>query len=225
MHTARSLAAVLAAAAVAAFSTGASADVRTMDFDSDAWGAPIAAGTPFAMQYAAWGVGVSANPYSGPNTSGAANLWATNTDLTISTDAGVTARTGSGNMLHSLTGWLSEDGDPSFELTFLYRIDSISAVFTGIATGDSFAGMIAYDDEDQVLAEVRVTNPAQGGAFTQTLSLTNLGAVSRVVFVPGTFDDWIGIDDIAFGDAVVPTPGAAALMGIGSIVLLRRKRK
>lgn len=216
---------VAASLLLAACSSGALAEVRVMDFDTDAWGDPILPGSTFSMQYAAWGVGVSANPFTGFSPAGTNDLWATNTDLTIGTDVGVTARTTGGNSLHSLTGWLAEDGDPSFELTFLYRIDSISAVFTAIATNDAFAGIIAYNDLDEVIADVRVADPLQGASFTQTLTLTNLGAASRVVIIPGTFDDWVGVDDIAFGDAVIPAPSAAALLTLAALGAPRRSRR
>lgn len=216
--------AALSLALSAACAAQALGDTRVIDFDHDAWGEPIASGSTFALQYAAWGVAASPNAYSGANTAGTSGSWASNSDMTISTDAGLTARPDGGNFVHSLTGWLSEDGDPSFELSFLYRIDAISAVFTGIGTGNSFSGIIAYNDLDEVIAEVRVQDPAQGGAFTQTLALNNLNAASRVVIVPGTFDDWVGVDDITFRDAVIPTPGAAALMGLGGVLAARRRR-
>lgn len=208
----------------AALASQAMADTRTMDFDHDAWGDPIPFGSSFAFQYAAWGVGASPNAFSGSNAGGTVGSWATNTDMMISTDAGVGARTGGGNMVHSLSGWLNEDGDPSFELSFLYRIDAISAVFTGIGTSNSFAGIIAYSDTDQIVGEVHVQDPLLGGATTQTLSLTGLNAASRVVIIPGTYDDWVGVDDISFTDAALPTPGAATLMGLGGLLAARRRR-
>lgn len=209
------LALCLAAAIVPAAT--ANADVRTMTFDTDAWGNPIAPGTTLDMHYAAWGVGANANTYTGDD-------WATNTDMTMGTDVGINARSGFGNCLHNLTGWTLEDADPSFELTFLYRIDAISAVFTGVGINDNIAGMIVYNDLDQVIAEARVVDPALGGELTQTLSLTNLHAASRVVILPGTFDDWIGIDDITFTDAALPAPSAGALAGIACALAARRRR-
>lgn len=219
---------IVAAGLAAACSSAAHAGAYVMDFDVDPWGDPIPSNAVMSLQYAAWGVAVSANPMTGPSGSGAGTgNWATNTDLVVTTaDVGVTARTGYGNLLHSLGGWLQENGDPSFELNFLNGCDSISIVFTGIAAGNGWSGMGVYDADTGLLSNViRVQDPAQGGAFTQTLSLSNLGYAQSIVVMPGTYDDWVGVDDIAFTDGVIPAPTAGGMLALAGIIGTRRRRR
>ena len=92
------------AAAVLASAGSVFGIVRTITFDADASGAPITNQSRLQSQFAIWGVTFSPNcfPPGGFSGSGSSKgLWASNTDMTItSTDTGG-APPGSGNLLHA----------------------------------------------------------------------------------------------------------------------------
>jgi hypothetical protein len=67
---------------------------------------------------------------------------------------------------------------------------------------------------------------AAGSAAGQfTLSLGSL-ALTRVVIGPGTFDDWVGVDNISFTPTAVPLPGSLGMLcaGLVGLLALRRQR-
>jgi hypothetical protein len=111
----------------------AGAATITITFDTDDPLGGLSAGSVLGSQYSAFGVVFSPNAFSGAG--GPSGSWATNTDMSI------VSRTGfdvggfgspslvSGNLLRSFTGWLNEDGDPSFHATFSTPILSFSAHF------------------------------------------------------------------------------------------------
>ena len=203
---------ILAALALATMAGTASAAVYTMTFDTDAAGNAIAEGAMLSTQYAAWGVSAS-NVGAPPFGSG----WASNSSLQITaTDigGGVTAPI-SGKLLHSFGGWLSEDNAPFIRMGFSTGIDSISADFGGMG-GAGVAGIYAYNGTTLVGS---VLNTTSG---TQHVALSGVGTITNIIVIPGTYGDWVGVDNISFN--TVPTPGAAALLGLGGLIVGRRRR-
>lgn len=203
---------ILAALALATMAGTASAAVYTMTFDTDAAGNAIAEGAMLSTQYSAWGVSAS-NVGAPPFGSG----WASNSSLQITaTDigGGVTAPI-SGKLLHSFGGWLSENDDPFIRMAFSTGINSIAADFGGMSDYAA-SGIYAYNGATLV---GQVNGTASG---TQHLSLSGVGTITNIIIVPGTFGDWVGVDNISFN--TVPTPGAAALLGLGGLIVGRRRR-
>ena len=185
----------------------------------------LAAGATLGNQYAAWGVSFSPNAYTGsvsPN-----NGWATNTNMSIvEIGGGDTGGLGgpalvSGNLLHSLSGWESENGDASFLLSFDSAITSISIDFAGVAQPSS-TGIDIFSTTGAFIASVAATTTGQ-----MTLSYTgsNIGFVG---VTPGDFNDWVGVDNVRYTvAAVVPEPETWGLLALGLAglgVAVRRRR-
>ena len=196
------------------------ASAATIDFEN------LAVGTILSNQYA--GVTFAANAFSGPGSSSSGQPWATNTDMTIvsSLAGGDVGGLGtpplvSGNVLHSFNGWLVENGDPSFRISFASAIDSFSATFAGVSTGADVR-IFAFNGAT-LLSTV-------AGAGTGQFVLSYAAAsITSVVVAPGSFNDWVGVDNITYNAAVVgvPEPETYALMALGlaAIALARRRMK
>jgi hypothetical protein len=185
----------------------------------------LAEGTVLANQYA--GVTFSANAFSGAGTSTSGADWATNTDMTItSSDVGGLGAPAlvSGNVLHAFgnvytsAGWLSEDGDPSFLITFATPISSISADFAGVAE-PADVHLIAYDGAT-MLGDV--TSDVLTGQFTLSFAAAS---ITSVAITPGSFNDWVGVDNINYTAAAVPEVSTYAMMALGMGLLAFKRRK
>ncbi len=189
----------------------------------------LAPGAILSTQYAALGVVFSANAFSGANGNSTAENWATNTDMGIvaSTGADVGSLGGpalvSGNILHSFSGWLAEDGDASFAATFTTAIASFSVDFAGVSIpGDS--ALYVFNGASLL---AKVVGPGSPGQYTLSYSAPS---ITRVVIAAGSFADWVGVDNIRFTQvAAVPEPSEAVLMAIGlatlALALRRRARR
>lgn len=177
----------------------------------------LAPGTVLGSQYAALGVTFSADGFAGPNANSTAQGWATNTDMTIvsttGADVGALGAPGlvGGNLLHAFSGWLAEDGDPSFAAAFAVPVTSFAVDLAGVSEpGDS--ALFVFDGP--ILLST-VTGPQMPGQFTLGYAAAS---ITRVVVAAGSFSDWVGVDNIRFTplvQAVVPAPATAALMGAG----------
>ncbi len=210
----------------------ACAQTRTITFDAGGAGGALAVGAILSNQYAGVGVTFAPNGFSGAG--GPTGAWATNTNLTVVSSAGTdvgglgTPSLVSGNLLRSFNGWLGENGDPSFRMTFSDAfIDFVQMDFAGIATASS-TRMFVYSG-----ATLLSTQTATGPNGQQRLSFSALAGqyITQVIVTPGDFNDWVGVDNITYRNApsnVVPEPGTWALMSTGLMLLggiaARRRR-
>ncbi len=172
------------------------AQAVTIDFED------LTAGTVLSNQYAAIGATFTPNVFIGPGSSTSMSPWATNTDMTIVSSTGAdvgglgTPALVSGNILRSFGGWLNEDGDPSFLVTFSTPVSSFSATFAGVSTG---ADVTIFAYNGAVL--LGTVSGASTGQFV--LSFAN-PSITSVAVRPGSFNDWVGVDNITF--TPLPTP-------------------
>jgi hypothetical protein len=179
-------------------------------------------GALLSTQYSALGVTFSANAFSGTSGSHSTWPWATNTDMTVTaTDLGGLGGGSlvSGKVLHSLSGWQSEDGDPSFWIDFTAPVGAVSMAFGAISKNPSDVRLFAYNG-----ATLLGIVSASGSASQQTLSYS-AASITRVGVAPGSHTDWVAVDNISFAPAAaVPEPASYALMTLGLIALLVKRR-
>jgi hypothetical protein len=168
----------------------------TITFDAGDPIGGLAVSTVLTNQYQA-SVGVTFSPNAFSGAGGPVGAWATNTDTTIVDSAGGdvgglgTPLLVSGNILRSFNGWLSEDGDPSIRLTFSTPVTSVSATFAGISTAADVT-LRAFDAGNSSLGTATAAGTGQ-----QVLTF-NAGSdtIASVALVPGSFNDWVGVDNI-----------------------------
>ncbi len=198
------------------------AGAGTIDFEN------LPAGATLSNQYAALGVTFTPNAFSGPGSSTSGEFWASNTDMTIvsvdgpDVDSPLTPSLASGNILRSLSGWLLEDGDASFRVSFAAPVNFFSAVFVSVGPSEALVGdvtMWAYDGA----ALVGTVSADRSGQLLLSLQAP---AITSVVIRPGSYNDWVGVDDITFTPvaAAVPEPGAGWLLALGLPVMLAGRR-
>jgi len=180
----------------------------------------LAVGTVLSTQYSALGATFSANAYTG--TGGPTGAWASNTDMTIVSSTGSdvgglgTPTLVSGNLLRSFAGWLNEDGDPSFRISFSSAATGFSASFAGVSTAADVR-VFAYNGATLV--------GTVAGSSTGQFTLSYAGPVTSVVITPGSFNDWVGVDNITYNLAAVPEVSTYAMMGLGVAVLALQRRR
>ena len=212
----------LSAACLASLLLSTAAGATDITFDD------LAPGTILSTQYAALGVVFSANAFVGTNGNSTDADWATNTDMGIvaSTGADVGALGGpalvSGNILHSFSGWLAEDGDASFAANFTTAITSFSADFAGVSIAGDTA-LYVFNGASLLGVVVGSKDPGQYMLSYSAPSIT------RVVVAAGSFADWVGFDNIRFTQvAAIPEPRESVLMAIGLaavFVAMRRRAR
>lgn len=123
----------------------------------------------------------------------------------------------SGNILHSFSGWLVENGDPSFRISFTTPVNAFSATFAGVST--------AADVTLYVYNGASLLGSVSGAGTGQFMLSFAAASITAVAVRPGTFDDWVGVDDISFTPLPVPEPGTYLLMALGiSLIAFRLRR-
>jgi hypothetical protein len=185
----------------------------------------LAEGATLSNQYAALGVTFSPNAFSGPNSNSTTQPWATNTGMTITgTDFGAlgTPLLVSGKLLHSFSNYTDEDGDPSFLATFSNPISSFSADFAGIFTpGD--VSLVVYNGANIIGT---VVAPACTPTCQTTLSFS-APSITRVAITHGSYNDWVGVDNITFVTSAVPEASQITMLlaGLAVVGMIGRRRK
>lgn len=221
----------LFAAAVGLLLAAGQASAATITFED------LAEGDTLSNQYAGIGAIFSANAFTGASTipvTPATGFWATNSDMTITSSVtgdvgGLGTPTGavSGNVLHAFgnivaNGWLSEDGDPSFLITFPTPVSFISAAFAGVFT-PADVHLVAYNGAT-LLANIVSLLPA--GTNSQYVLSYSAPMITSVAITPGTFNDWVAVDNITFTPAAaVPEVSTYAMMALGMGLLAFKRRK
>lgn len=141
--------------------------------------------------------GCNGNPT--PNT-----CWATNTsmsimatfpELVLTPGPGVTSA--SGNGLRSSNEWNFENGDPSILVILDTPVSTFSATFAAITQSQLATAMFAYGEDGALLGSVRQIDIATGGN-QQRLTLSFGVPIKYVGMVPGSYNDFVLIDDISF---------------------------
>lgn len=204
----------------------------TLTFDE------LSPGATLGSQYAALGVTFTANAFSGPGSSSSGLPWATNTDMTVVSIVSGTLGVDYGalgsptlvanNILQSFSNWqYLENGDPSFWIDFAMPVSTVSVTFAGIggAAAAPDTRLFAYAGTT-LLGRVAASLPdSQVGQRKLTVAFAG---ITRVAVVPGSFDDWVGIDLIDVTPAV-PEPaawvlGTMGLAGLAASAARRRRR-
>ena len=190
----------------------------------------LVAGTTLSNQYTGLGATFSPNAFSGAGSSTSGKPWAGNTDMTVvsstGSDAGGLGTPGlvSGNILRSFNGWLGEDGDPSFRITFASQgATAVSMDFAGVST-PADVRLFAYNGATLLKT---VTSTVLTGQFTLSYSADAGQKITSVAVTPGSFNDWVGVDNVNFTLVPVPEPETYAMMllGLGALGLARRYGK
>ncbi len=215
-----SLTAIALGAGLLMIGAQAGAATYTINFDD------LAAGTTVSNQYAgSTGATFSAG---GARTydaqSQGSGTWADNTDMTVVSATGSdtnnlgTPSLASGNVLGSYSGWELEDGDPAFTISFARAVSSFGADFASVYYGSDVA-IYAYSGSTLV---GEVDGAGSGyGQFALSLSAPD---ITSVVITPGSYGDYVAVDDISF-TASVPEPANVALIALGLGVIAVRRRK
>ena len=208
-------------AALALIGAQAQAGSYSIDFDD------LAAGATLSTQYAATtGATFSAGGAKtyDSQSQGSGN-WASNTDLTVVSATGSdtnnlgTPSLASGNVLGSYAGWINEDGDAAFTISFSTAITAFSADFAAVEYGSDVA-IYAYS------GNTLVSSVNGGDAYGQFMLGVTGSDITSVVITPGSYGDYVAVDNLAFTTASVPEPANVALLGLGlGLVALRRARR
>jgi hypothetical protein len=176
--------------------TVADAGAEVINFDN------LAVGTKLSTQYA--GVVFSPNALVG-------GTFADNTDMTIVSATGPdvgfdlgTPHLVSGNVLRSFSGFLNEDGDPSFRISFAAPITSFSATFAGVFDASDVT-LFGFNGTTLIRTVVGTSADAQ---FTLALAGASF---TSVIVAPGTFNDFVVVDDVQFA----PEPQTWLLIALG----------
>jgi hypothetical protein len=219
-HTSRYF--LLLAIVLSLGAASANATIYNITFDPGDPIGGLAAGTTLSTQYlAATGASFSPNAFSGAG--GPTGDWATNTGMTIADSvAGDVGGLGtpllvSGNVLHSFSDYLAEDGDPSFLITFAVPITSFSATFAGMSDPAN-TQIFGYSG-----ATLLTSTAATATTGQQTLTITTGLAFTSIVVTPGDFNDWVGVDNITF--TTVPEPSTWVMLAGGLLLVLVSVRR
>jgi PEP-CTERM motif len=222
----------LAVVTLAVAGMASSHALTTINFDN------LSAYTTVSNQYAAQGVIFSPNAFSGAGSSNSGQDWATNTNLEVvpilpntdpNYDHGLLGNPAlaSGMILRAYgnfsAGWLAEDGDASFLMTFTTPISSISMVMAGVAPIDELQTRIWAYNGNTLLGSVS-TQDLSNLTTQQTLSFA-APMITSVAVRPGTYFDYVAVDNISFQQVPIPEPGTWALMALGLVAVAGATRR
>lgn len=194
----------------------APAHAFSIDFDD------LSPGDQLSHQYAGLGVIFSANAFSGPGSSSSGEAWATNTDMTVVSlvtgvsgeDYGALGHPSlvANNILRRHDSWLfDEDGDASFSILLSTPASKVSVTFAGI-DGPSAADTRLFAYDGSLLVD-NVAASWPDDSVAQLRLAVAAPAITSVVVAPGSYYDWVAVDQISI--TPVPEPARWALMTIG----------
>jgi hypothetical protein len=203
---------MLASAATAAVS---------IDFSTDGAGNPLAPGATIANQYTSLGVTFIGSAFADP--ADPLNPFATNTDMTLvaaggNVPPGASFPAGAGNFLHGYAGYLLEDGDSNFAITF----DTLITTFSMDVYDDrvGLTQLFAFKGDNIVDLTQVATDPT---AAPQRISVDFAAGFDGVGVVLGSNVDWVAVDNLSF--AFVPEPASMLAIGALGAVTLRRSHR
>jgi len=208
---------LLTTAAAALLAVATQAQAVTIDFES------LAVGTVLSNQFAGLGVTFTPNAFSG-NTPPPPTIdgWAPNTDMTVVSSTGAdvgglgSPSLVSGNILRSFAGWFGETGSPSFAAVFSTPVNTFSATFAGV-NNPAETRLFVYNGGT-------LLSTVAGTVTTEQFTLSFAApSITQVVITPGSYNDWVGVDNIVFQP--VPEPATWGLMALGLAGLLTLKRR
>lgn len=212
---------LLTTAAAALLAVATQAQAVTITFET------LAAGTVLSNQFAGLGVTFTPNAFSGTTpTPPTAQGWATNTDMTVVSSTGTdvgglgTPLLVSGNILRSFNGWLGEFGSPSFAAVFSTPVNTFSATFASVT---EFASTRLFVYNGATLLST-VAGADTGVAPAQFILSFAAPSITRVVITPGTFSDWVGVDNIVFQPVPEPATWGLMALGLAGLLILKRRR-
>jgi hypothetical protein len=208
---------------------GTNASGLTINFDG------LAPGVTLSTQYAPLVI-FSRNAFSGKGSSSSGLDWATNSDMTIVSIVSGTLGVDYGalgkpslvhaNILHHFSNWqYLEDGDPSFLIELAIPASAVSIDFAGVG-GAALAPdtrMFAYDAGGTLLGMVAALLPNDDVAQL-TLSVSAPG-ITRIKVAPGSFDDWVGVDNLVISFVPEPTVCSLIVLGLAAAGFIRRRRE
>lgn len=128
-----------------------------------------------------------------------------------------------------LCGYNTTSGGDSFldvtyntVFSFDTAINSFGAYFTGVQRGDA---SLTYADGSTVTLTMPVATISDGG--TSFFGFSDIGAsIMSISYFTGTGGDFVGVDDIRFGNAAsVPEPSLLSLFALGIIGMSVYRRK
>ncbi len=215
---------VAATTTISVLGWAVSASATVITFDN------IAVGSTLSTQYASQGVTFApgGGSYTGVVNPPSTNVgFATNTDLTISNfDPGLGEGAPlSGLVLRSDAGFLMENGDPVFTMTFSAPVASLSLDFGDVK--NAFQGspaIFALQPASNVAVSIALSPDTKNG--TATAVGLPVG-VTQIIVVPGTSKDFVALDNLNYTFAAVPEPTsvAASLLGLALLGVVLKRRQ
>lgn len=185
----------------------------------------LASGTTLSNQYTGVTFAAGTGGLSVPNSTTTIEGFATNTSLTVMplsiANTATAAAPLSGGVLHSRAGWISENGDPVFTITFANPITAFSLDFGSV---DVPRDSVIYAYTATGTSAIASTKAVAAGGLNQTVSLSNLVGVTRIAVTPGSYGDYVAVDNVRYTTAV-PEPATMAALGLGALALVKRRRK
>lgn len=126
-----------------------------------------------------------------------------------------------------LVGWFNTTPSITFNFT---AVENVQTVSIWMADSDGSAGVALPSDVTISTAEgfsqtFAITNPATTGEIAH-FDLNGFSINTNNVTISATrVDQWAMISEVEFNTESVPEPSSLAFLGLGSLALLRRKRK